>query len=790
MMLPWMSRATLFNLFSRTVPETDVSSNVPTSGLSNQTARSGGSSGCSLHQRHITSTLDQRREWVSRVQNAIGNIDIPFGNKLLREQIDKAQYDLKRLSKDHPGDNQRFYLSSLQALIKTLVSDITLPENISVLQTLADLGLGLDADWMICTINIPPQLLKQLLGNTRHETVLRLLGNLAKTMMCRADPDFMAILDRYLTPRQLQKTARELMSEMAQQRCPRLTKINQSLRISDGSAPYLITAIFESLDIRHGDLQTSQDFCQTITTALGSEFFILQLCMLEVNAQRHEKLILEALKKLDHQEREQLLVCAFILGQREFFKRLLAGALPTILNQTFNNGSNILHLMATALPSSYSNGELCRYHCLEAYLPRYDQLFEYLPARILANQQDHSGATPLLLLYRHHCAQLASTHLSGKDDSQLARTRRSALIKLTTSGHLIDCMKEHLDGKRPLNVNWFTEFLQLFKSLPPSTFKAVSLRSAEYSYGAQLRHPPPPRATQSLQPVINYFEHHTDVLRDEQQTLELIRLIHQNGLPVEYAAQVLRVVSPDMQKKLLEHLSATPDDRDSLFIERRCDLYYRNKFYPWHLIALGVGAGCALNPDRFYSECFLREVAEFNRKHPKETVPAMSGLWEAELINSGNIEIYGRSLAFPSAEVPQGYRRFKFLKQQPGSTEDWHDFVREQPQLDFFRTHKAELGLESTLLKPRGIYRLSNALNKLKACRLPDETLATIALEPDGSALLQVFDDEKNSQLYHHYPYETEGVAGLSVQASFEGLRLFARDAGRLWQHNFQAPDT
>ncbi|WP_257264640.1 hypothetical protein [Endozoicomonas sp. ONNA2] len=28
------------------------------------------------------------------------------------------------------------------------------------------------------------------------------------------------------------------------------------------------------------------------------------------------------------------------------------------------------------------------------------------------------------------------------------------------------------------------------------------------------------------------------------------------------------------------------------------------------------------------------------------------------------------------------------------------------------------------------------------------------------------------------------------MQASFAGIRLFARDAGRLWQHNFQAPDT
>ncbi|MET4821248.1 hypothetical protein V5J36_003693 [Endozoicomonas sp. NE41] len=33
-------------------------------------------------------------------------------------------------------------------------------------------------------------------------------------------------------------------------------------------------------------------------------------------------------------------------------------------------------------------------------------------------------------------------------------------------------------------------------------------------------------------------------------------------------------------------------------------------------------------------------------------------------------------------------------------------------------------------------------------------------------------------------------MEGLSVAASFEGIRLFARDAGRLWQHHFQAPDS
>ncbi|WP_257264641.1 hypothetical protein [Endozoicomonas sp. ONNA2] len=196
---------------------------------------------------------------------------------------------------------------------------------------------------------------------------------------------------KYLPRRKLQEAARELMSELAKRAHP-LTKLNPSLRFSDISAPYLIAAIFASPGIRHDKPQVPQNLCKTSTTALHSEFFTLQLCMLEVNVQRHEKLILEELKKLD--------------------------------------------------------------------------------------------------------------------DSQLVKAHRSALIKLTASDHLIDCMQIHSDGNFPLNLNWFFEFLQLFKALQPSTIKAVRLRSEKYSFKHELKHKPLP--TQLLQPVINYLAHHPD----------------------------------------------------------------------------------------------------------------------------------------------------------------------------------------------------------------------------------------------------------------------------------------
>ena len=782
-----MNYITPSNIPSFTIVETDLTFPVATKGLVSKTARP--DAGRSVCLRHITATSDQRGELISDILRALSNIDISLKDIWLRNMVDSARHELIMMHQNHLGTDELIYPESLQKLIKFLVGMDNLPENISVLHSLANLGLGLDGELSVFQIRIPPRLFKQLLANTRHETVLKILDRHVKVLIFMADPDFMKILLEYLTRRQLQKAARELMSE--QTKCLVIySKFNESLRFSDASAPYLITAMFELSGLGNGSPHASQDFCQSISAALNSELFTLKLCCLEVNAQRHKKLILKELQKLDSNRQEYFLACAFVLGQWELFNLLLTVTSPTILKQVFNNKRNILHVLATAIPSRNSYDPSVDYPCLQAYLPRYDLLFQLLPAETLANQLDLSVATPLLLLYQHNYEQFASIHISGTDDHQLVRARRSALIKLTASAHLIDCMQNHLKGKFPLNLNWFFEFLHLFKSMPPSSFKADILPFVQYDQHLEQNDKPIPFAPLLLQPVVNYFERHPDTLRGEQETLELLWLMGQIGLPVEYSALVLRFVTPGMQKKLLKHLSATPDDRDSLFIEQCYDVSYEAKrYYPWHLIGLGVGAGCAPVPDRSYSEHFLKKVAEFNREHSKGTVPKIPGLWEAELINSRHSKVYGRSVAFPATEVPQGYRRFKFLKQRHGSTEDWHDFIREQPQLDFFRTCK-ELGLESALLKPRGIYRMTNALNKLKACRLPDETLASIALEPDGSALLQVFDDEKNTSLYHHYPYETEGVAGLSVQASFDGLRLFARDAGRLWQHNFQAPDT
>ena len=67
------------------------------------------------------------------------------------------------------------------------------------------------------------------------------------------------------------------------------------------------------------------------------------------------------------------------------------------------------------------------------------------------------------------------------------------------------------------------------------------------------------------------------------------------------------------------------------------------------------------------SNAFLREVAEFATGHPEKNVPRLPESWENALFANSDIAVYGRSLAFACAATPNGYRRFKFLKQLPGA---------------------------------------------------------------------------------------------------------------------------
>lgn len=478
---------------------------------------------------------------------------------------------------------------------------------------------------------------------------------------------------------------------------------------------------------------------QSVTNALHSQRAISQLCLLEVHARSHQQQILPELQKLSEAQREHLLLCAFVLGQAQLFDLLtqtLTKPPEETLNQTFDQGTNVLHLLASAIADSRYGECAARFSGLDSYSPDYENLFRFLPAERLANQQDDTGATPLVLLYRHHTHLVTATPLFGKE-VDLFQTRRNHLLKLTSKDHLGDCMQNLLNGIHSTDFQWFGEFLQLFQHLPAGSFKPVSLKpGSDFNKRATL-----------LQKVVDFLGMHPAALQDKEKSIQLITLIQDLKLPVEYQVQVIRVASPEIQKHIFEHLAKMPGGR-SLFVERNFKVSNPGRYhYPWHLISLGVGPECTVAPDTTYTAPLMKVVDEYKQSHQKTSVPELPEHWERELTTCNKIEVYGRSIAFPSESVPKGFRRFKFLKQQAVSPEKWEDFIREQPHLTFFRQHQAELGLESSLLKPKGVFHLKNAREKLKTCGLADSTLADIAFEADGSTYLQIFDDEEHIAL-------------------------------------------
>lgn len=746
-----------------------------------------------LKKRRIQTSDPYKQNRLTIIRNALGKLDTSLKSNF-QAKVNWLHKELS-LGCDSVAANSESCPPELQEIVSRLIYDCIYPSNLSVLQLLADAGVGLESSGYITfDPRIPPLLLRQMLENSDVEAVKDFLDINAVRMIYMADSTSTKTVEKYLTPAQIKEAVHRFNNSPSFHEGDFPLKNNPTLQFSQCAAPYLITGLFAVLDTPQNDSRTEQDISQSIITDLKSERFTANLYQLEVNAARYQPLIRKELHNMDVGQRERLFLCAFILGQKQMFgllKETLADSWQAILNQRFNQGANILHVLATALPDIHPG---LYFTLLNRYVAAYDDLFQFLPARELANMKDDSGATPLMCLYHHHPYQVSDLPLISPDQN-LVRSRRNSLLKLTSGENLIHCIQSQIAADHPLNVAWFSEYLYLFQHLYQQ--QSLTFTPTAFPSGSPL----PKRCKKSkfhhtlestnhfFQRVITFLAGHAGVFRDQQTALELTRFVQRSELPIEYLAQVIRVMAPDIQHYLLAHLTKTPADRELLFIKRGCTDKSEESYYPWHLIGLGLGANSIPTPKMACNASFLGEVEEFATCHPEENIPRLPESWENALFTSSDITVYGRSLAFPCAATPTGYRRFKFLKQLPGAREPWGDFIREQPHLEFFRRHKAELGLESALLKPGGIFRLPNALGKLQRAGVPESTLEMIAFEPDNSAFLQVFDDEANSALYHHYPYETEGVEGLCFEASLAGLRLFARDAGRLWQQNLQAPD-
>ena len=740
-----------------------------------------------LSDRDIQPLSEAKRKQLGAIRKAIANIDMPYDKINIIEKAGQAISDLDKIL-DGNSISESFCPESVNIVVSTLVEIYYCPNQNEVLQALADCGLGLNQNQHFYKLP-PPLILGQLLGNTDKQAARKILLYIHNfTFLILSDTyGYMTLLKAYLTEEEIEKGAQEIFTQIKHNVSYfEDFSFNSSYRFPDNAAPCLLRALFNSLHpvitqpVQPDNIERSP---QEITSILHTQTALVQLCLLENHSREHKQLILAELQKLPQFYRERLLCCAFALGQGQLFdllKDTLEDVPYIILQRQCGEEDNILHLLADAVFKTFD----CK-NVLTAYSPNYDRLMPFIPAKELANQRNNAGVFPLTLFYQNNREKFLAQNIMGADNNLIV-ARRNCLLKFSDPDIIESCIYTcFLSFEVDYYESWFREFLLLYRQLQAAgkTIHATLEEKNNTFYVGK----------EKIQPILYFFLEHPDVLQDKEPTQQLMLLMEKKKKELIYQAQVLRVVSPDIQNYLLGCRLSTHDGWNKLFIERDVKLYYRvqeDHFYPWHLLGLGTifENHFALNPP--LATTFLQAVSNYHACHQKSSIPNLPASWEGELLTSAEVIPYGRSLACPSQEVAKGYRRFKFLKKQPGATEDWKSFIREQPHLDFFRQHRDSLGLESALLKPKGIFRLTDACQKLSAMGLPDLTLSSIAIEPDGSAYVQVFDDEKDTRLYHRYPYNTQGEKGLSVNASFKGLRLFARDAGRLVPAGFQAPDT
>ncbi len=729
--------------------------------------------------RSIKSTSDMRRQQLTNIRQAMDIIDRDYYDINIACKIQDAITDLDKII------NNRMPLAadfpeSVKTVASELVCRLVFPGNNQALQILAENGVGLKKLTFYHTFP-SPLLLKQFLENTDKQTATKIIAENISILILNSKSGYMALLEAYLSKEEIETKVQTVLNAISDGNV-NLSHYNQECRFSDDAAPCLLPALFNSLHstITKAEAEDCKEGAEEITNIICTKSALTQLCLLQNHSKSHEQLTLAELQKLPVFNREKLLCCSFLLGQGKLFELLsktLSSPPQVILIRHFDKEGNPLHYLAYAISEDFPH----QYPDLLTYSPDYDQLMQFIPATLWANQKDSTGAFPITLLYKHNKDRFTYRPLLGPDNN-LVIARRNCLLKLSAPESLNNCIQScFMDFLVDIDEKWFYEFLLLYRQLQ-TTEVSVSVHLTEESgrfYNDK----------SEIYPIVRFFLEHPDVLRNKQNIRKLMALMQQEKQPLEYQAQVLRVISPDVQKYFLTSLFNTQDKWNETFIEQNYKLFYKiGHFYPWHWLAQGEVFE-PLSPELPYIAPFLEAVKQYQLHLPKDTSPPLPNAWEKELLSCSDVIIYGRSLACPSRDVPTGYRRFKFLKRLPDAIEEWESFIREQPHLAFFRKHRASLGLESALLKPMGVYRMTDSLKKFKTMNLPNETLSGIAIEPDGSAYVQVLDDDEDTRLYHRYPYDIEGEDGLSITASFEGLRLFARDAARLSREGFQAPD-
>ena len=754
-----------------------------------------------LGDRNVLKYSLPYRNRLIAAMNAVRKINTPYGAQSLQEKKQAAILEINHnlpLNKSQGAPPNKNYPESLTLLATSLAHNYYSPSNLLILTELVELGVGLNDKDRFTNMAIPCALFRGLLNNT-PSTTKAILKNNAEACLLAKDSDYTDLLEQNLTNDDIRSAAGNVVIQLGNGSCAQ--NIGRGYRLSHKAFSYILPEIIRYLKTQYREDITNH--YEEVAELLKTDAVNL-LCLLEVNiTTNNEELIATECKKLSQNQIEVILLCAFALGQSQLFGILeqQPGIQTTnILKlQCSKTKRNIMHIMASALPDLSPFGFIKYIGAVELYTPAYERLFLHLSHSDLFAQsadKDCYGHTPLALFYHHNVWQLANQrHLTN---NYLLLPRLKILQTFATPKTYADCMHTLYEQRRPVNFNWFGLFLDFLKAIDKQQVSSTALPCLLNLPGSMetrsgLIHKPNKEHIIALQTIVSTLWESPNSVCSQKPVVTLLKEMWAKKLPVSFQMQVLSKVPQIIQASTLSPEALGHKDWQALFIEKNYQSFAATcTFYPWHLIALSLQGNCAPQVCGNITAELMQSVTSFATDHPKDIErKELNATWLSDLNVCDNIIFYGRSLAFPSSAAPGQFIRFKFLKQYPtGLVENWDDFIREQSQNAFFQKNKQKLGIESGLLIPKGLYRLPNARTFLNNINTPKSNLADIAVEPDDSALLQVFCDDWNTPLYHHYTYDVKGANGLSVAASFEGIGLFARDAGRLWRAGLQSPDT
>ncbi len=741
---------------------------------------------------------DASPEYIQLLIKAIEDLKISGGDESFKSMCRDVKESLEK-ALNTGSWNVVELLKLFDPLLEKLVRDLTKPSNINVIKILADAGCKLQGSQNLgYKLGVPLPLLTQLLNNTDKADAKAIIYNHFDLLFFLQDPLSNELLKTYCSEQEITQMVRDLFNRKFKCICVNALPYSVlPLQTIHWVLPPLMQRIQDSMADKAASPKNDQSL-SVCTDLLADEDFLGYVSLLEVCVRNGDEFVGQSLNNLPEPQRKILLMVSLVLGQSRLFNQLKPYIDLDNLVTPVCHGDNLLHILADGLLSGQQEN-LYSLQCLCFFQSDYKSIWQHLPVQLMANQQDGLGRLPLDRFYRHNSRVLGFWSVFDEDE-YLIQGRRDLLLTHTSRENLARCMTAFLQSDNPKNINWFRDFLTLHIQSGGQWDKSVALNTKlaidDDDYRGRLSRNAP-IFEQAIQRVVDLFRKEDGILSCPEKVIRLLDFIEECGLPVKYRAMVLSMLPISQQQHVLSEL-ITEERQKAIFIEQKYQVKYRgHHFYPWHLIALGLHGNIVprytCEDASRLSVSLLAQVSHHQQLHPKESAAALPpGLVHQlqETCTAGQTVIYGRSLAIPFTGVKGGYLRFKFLKKQYEKIEKWEDFIREQVHLDFFREHKNVLGLESALLKPKGIYRLENADEQLRAWGLPESFLASLALEQDGSACLQVFEDEPATCLYHYYPYDVSGGEGLSRQASFNGIRMFARDAGRLWRREIQAPDT